>query len=272
MGISVSNPHVSTIVKLFEKCRYKHDLYTVFSDWCQCAAIALSNAVDLRKRDEREKQYLEVVRRYDPAMLQVFPEILGTVVMALEEKPTDILGQVFHALELHNTARGQFFTPYSICEMMAKINIGSGDDVAAKLKRRGYIRAQEPACGSGAMVIALAEAMKDVGHNYQQCLHVTAMDIDSRAVHMAYIQFTLLHIPAVILEGNTLSLEFRDEWKTPAHFLGDWDARFKIADQIEQMKAFLSSAAAPVPTPSLDLEVLPKRDYAVEKTGQIRLF
>lgn len=266
MGISMSNPHVSTIVKLFEKCRYKHDLYTVFSDWCQCAAIALSNAVDLHNRDEREKQYLEVVRRYDRAMLQVFPEILGAVTMALDEKPTDILGQVFHALELHNAARGQFFTPYSICEMMAKINIGSVDDVAAKLKRRGYIRAQEPACGSGAMVIALAEAMKDAGHNYQQCLHVTAIDIDRRAVHMAYIQFALLHIPAVILEGNTLSLEFRDEWKTPAHFLGEWDAKFKIADQIEQMKTFLASAAAPVSTPALDFEELHKPDYAIETT------
>jgi hypothetical protein len=139
MGISMSSSYVATIVKLFETCRYKHDLYAVFSDWGQCAAIWLSNAVDLPKRDEREKQYLEVVRRYDPATLKVFPEILGAVVMALEEKPTDILGQVFHALELHNTARGQFFTPYSICEMMAKINIGPDDDIAAVMKGRGYI-------------------------------------------------------------------------------------------------------------------------------------
>jgi hypothetical protein len=45
----------------------------------------------------------------------------------------------------------------------------------------------------------------------------------------------------------------------------------KIAGQIEQIKAFLSFDA-PVPTPALDLEGLPKRDYTVEKTGQIRLF
>jgi type I restriction-modification system DNA methylase subunit len=268
----MSNSHVSAIVKLFEKCRYKHDIYTVFSDWCQCAAISLSNAVDLPKRDEREKQYLEVVRRYDPATLKVFPEILGAVVMALEEKPTDILGQVFHALELHNTARGQFFTPYSICEMMAKINIGSGDDVAAVMKGRGYIRAQEPACGSGAMVIALAEAMKDAGHSYQQCLHVTAIDIDRRAVHMAYIQFALLHIPAVILEGNTLSLEFRDEWKTPAHILDQWNAKFRLWDQIDKMKELCSSVPAPVSLASVKTNDLPTQDYAVEKTGQIRLF
>ena len=272
MGIPMSSSHVSIIVKLFEKCRYKHDLYAVFSDWCQCAAISLSNAVDLPKRDEREKQYLEVVRRYDPATLKVFPEILGAVVMALEEKPTDILGQVFHALELHNTARGQFFTPYSICEMMAKINIGSGDDIAAVMKGRGYIRAQEPACGSGAMVIALAEAMKDAGHNFQQCLHVTAIDIDRRAVHMAYIQFALLHIPAVILEGNTLSLEFRDEWKNPAHVLDQWDAKFRLWDQIDKMKERCSSVSAPVSLPSVKTNDLPTQDYAVEKTGQIRLF
>ncbi len=272
MGISMSSSHVSTIVKLFEKCRYKHDLYTVFSDWCQCAAISLSNAVDLRKRDEREKQYLEVVRRYDPATLEVFPEILGAVMMALDETPTDILGQVFHALELHNTARGQFFTPYSICEMMAKINIGSGDDIAATMKGRGYIRAQEPACGSGAMVIALAEAMKDMGHNYQQCLHVTAIDIDRRAVHMAYIQFAFLHIPAVILEGNTLSLEVRDEWKTPAHILDQWDAKFRLWDQIGKMKELCSSVPVLAPVPLSETSELPTQTYAVEKTGQIRLF
>jgi hypothetical protein len=144
----MSSSPVSAIVKLFGKCRYKHDLYAVFSDWGQCAAIWLSNAADLPKRDEREKLYLEVVRRYDPATLKVFPEILGAVVMAFEEKPTGILGQVFHALDLHNTARGQFFNALLHLRNDGEDQLGSGDDIAAVMKGRGYIRAQKPAWAS----------------------------------------------------------------------------------------------------------------------------
>ena len=41
-----------------------------------------------------------------------------------------------------------------------------------------FIRAHEPCVGSGAMVIALAQALHEEGINYQQCLHVTAIDLD----------------------------------------------------------------------------------------------
>ena len=75
------------------------------------------------------------------------------------------------------------------------------------------------------MVIAAAEAMLDAGHNYQQCMHCTGTDIDIVSVHMAYIQCSLLHIPAVIQHGNFLSNEVWSEWKTPAHVLGFWDAK-----------------------------------------------
>ena len=77
------------------------------------------------------------------------------------------------------------------------------------------------------MVIALAHAMKDLGINYQQHLHVTAVDVDAKCVHMAYLQLALLHIPAVIVHGNSLSLEEHAHWYTPAHILDGW--RLKLA-------------------------------------------
>lgn len=98
---------VQAITKLFQGCRYEHDLYTVFSDWCECAAISLRNGADLNGREDREARYLEMVRKYDKTTIETFPQILGEVIQALEEAPQDILGQVFHALELHNAARGQ---------------------------------------------------------------------------------------------------------------------------------------------------------------------
>lgn len=51
---------------------------------------------------------------------------------------------------------------------------------------------------------------------------MTAIDIDPRAVHMAYAQLSLLHVPARLIVGNALSGEIREQWFTPAHILGGW--------------------------------------------------
>lgn len=217
--------HIRNIVRLLEGARYRHDMYQVFSDCMEAMAIACSNAVDLRQRDAREARYLEIVRRYEREVVEIFPRILGELTMAMEAAPGDVLGAVFGQMELHNTARGQFFTPYEICRLMARLQIGDGAQLRTVIDRHGFAVAQEPACGAGAMVIALAQEMQDAGVNYQQHLHVTAIDVDARAAHMAYVQFTLMHIPAVVIVGNSLTLEEREHWYTPAHVLGGWNMR-----------------------------------------------
>ncbi|TCQ74747.1 N-6 DNA methylase [Ochrobactrum sp. BH3] len=254
-------------MKLFETFRYKHDLYGVFSDWCECAAIAMSNAADLTRFEKREARYLEIVRKYEKPELLIFTDIMGEVTLAMEEKPQDVLGTVFHALELHNTARGQFFTPYSICSMMARMTMGTRDELQQKLHERGFICAQEPAVGAGAMVIALAEAIRDMEINYQQCLHVTAIDIDPRAVHMSYIQFTLMHIPAVVLQGNSLSMVFQEQWHTLAHVMGNWSrklAQSELAKQTLVSELIKQSSDIAAGTDEVA--------YEVGKGGQFQLF
>jgi hypothetical protein len=64
------------------------------------------------------------------------------------------------------------------------------------------------------------------GLNYQQQLHMTGIDIDECAVHMAYTQLSLLHNPAALYVGNTLTMEMREVWHTPAHMMGGWN--FKL--------------------------------------------
>jgi len=112
---------------------------------------------------------------------------------------------------------------------MAKMTIT--DDVEAKIADRGYVSASEPACGGGAMIIALAHERRDAGINFQQHLHVTAVDVDVKCVHMAYLQFSLLHIPAVVVHGNTLSMKEHSAWLTPAHIMGGWWYRLKARQQ-----------------------------------------
>ncbi|MBB3355600.1 hypothetical protein FHT70_005563 [Rhizobium sp. BK049] len=136
----MTTPHLKSIVKLLESCRYRHDLYTVFSDWCECAAISLSNAMDVTQREKREARYLKIVGQYERNVVETFPKIMGEVMMALEAGPQDILGSAFHELELHNTARGQFFTPYALCQMMAVMQIGDHKCAGRRCRwRRGQL-------------------------------------------------------------------------------------------------------------------------------------
>lgn len=219
------NAHRKALTKLIEANARRHSNWQVFSDFCEMGAISFSNAVDKPQYDAREARYMQIVKRYSKEEAERFPQMLGALVEALEAEPSDILGPVFHELELHNTYKGQFFTPYHLCEAMAKMTLGTKEGVEEKIAERGFITAAEPACGSGAMVIALSQAMRELGLNPQKQLHVTATDLDARCCHMAYLQLSLLHIPAIVQHGNTLSMEEFGRWHTPAHILDGWTWR-----------------------------------------------
>lgn len=229
--MTVKNPvkaNIQSMAKLISGLSYKHSAHQIFSDFIEMGAISISNAVDKPQYEAREARYMEIIKRYKREEIDVFPQLLGELGMTLEDGPDDVLGKLFHELELHNTYKGQFFTPYELCKMMAMMTLC--DDHRETIRDRGFITASEPACGGGAMIIALAEAMKGEGINYQQALHVTAVDLDIRCVHMAYLQFSLLHIPAVIVHGNTLSLEEFGHWYTPAHIMGGWNWKLRRTD------------------------------------------
>ncbi|MER0532778.1 N-6 DNA methylase [Pseudomonas aeruginosa] len=253
--------HRKNLIRLLNANSHRHHLWDVFADFCEMGALAMSNSVDLAQRNERENRYLNVIKKYEPSEVHRFPQMLAELTMAMEYGPDDVLGQVFGELELGNSARGQFFTPYPICKLMASQLIGDGVDLRKRLDERGFITVNEPASGAGAMVIAIAEALRDEGFNYQRCLHVTAQDVDSRAVHMTYLQLSLLHIPAILILGNTLALEERQLWYTPAHVLGLWSARLNrsqaVASEImespaENAKPIMYQDPAPAPIPHLN--------------------
>lgn len=93
---------------------------------------------------------------------------------------------------------GQFFTDDHICRMMAMFV-----DPVDELPDEKPFTVNDPACGSGAMFLASAWAMKRKGIDYQKkCLFI-GRDIDIRCVWMAYIQMFLYQIPGIVCHGNT---------------------------------------------------------------------
>ena len=125
-------------------------------------------------------------------------------------------------LDLGSSAKGQFFTPYSLCKATADMALQDMDKI---ILENGYISVNEPCVGGGAMIIAIYEIMRREKFNPQKQLMVYAQDLDLKAVHMSYVQLSLLGIPAIIKHMNTLSLEEFNSYKTPFWILGGWDFR-----------------------------------------------
>ncbi|MEW4339616.1 N-6 DNA methylase [Chromobacterium vaccinii] len=212
-------------IRLIRENSRRHRLHEVFRDFCEMSALAISNAIDRHQFEAREARYMQIIKRYDRDEAGRFPVMLSVMTEGLAATPHDFLGAVFMALELFDNWKGQFFTATELCKLISRLNCGPLD-IWRKAQDEGrFISMHEPAVGAGAMIIAHADMLMEEGINYQQVMHVEAWDVDATAVHMAYIQFSLLHIPAVIVQGNTLTLERRDTWLTPAHILGGWARR-----------------------------------------------
>ena len=167
---------------------------------CTC-----SLAQPFYRSDEIEQRYLNTVKQYTKEQAEEFSKLLALLVMALEEKHQDFLGQVYMQLNLGNVANGQFFTPYNVSKMMSKICFV---DIEKQLEEKDFITLSEPCCGSGGMIIAYAETLKEHGYNYQYQLFVEAIDIDEMCFMMAYIQLSLLGVGAKVIHGDSLTLNF----------------------------------------------------------------
>jgi hypothetical protein len=215
------------IASIMRKLSGKYDLHRVFSDWVEMFAIALSNEVDLGQYEKREARYMQIVKGYTREELNEFCRACGMLTLLLDLEPIDQLTKLFGELEFGNKHMGQFFTPWEVSYMMAKMTLAPQDGFRDLIADQGFITMAEPCCGAGGMIVAFAQACQDEGIDYHEQVHVTAVDLDARCVHMSYIQCALLGIPAVIHRGDTLRLEFTEHWYTPQHVLGGWSGKLR---------------------------------------------
>ncbi|MGG4603715.1 N-6 DNA methylase [Paenalcaligenes sp. Me131] len=261
-----ADEHQQAVVKTIEGLSRTHGLDRVWSDWVEISAIALAR-LDKAQFDRREERYLQIVKSYSKAELEQLVQAFSHLVMAFDYRVkngeiTDVLGSIFMALNMGNSRSGQFFTPFEVSYLMAKITAPE-NHIKNLIEANGYVTLAEPTSGAGGMIIAYARTMKDDGHNYQQTLHVTATDIDSRCVHMTFVQMALLHIPGIVIHGNALSLEEWGHWFTPAHIIGGWSRKLRQSKHTQQTMVMPASNAR---TPTLPLL------NQARELGQIQLF
>lgn len=215
------NQDVREMTKEIQSIGMKHGVSTVFNDFLLMSAYAISNVFDKVHYEEREKEYLRVVKKYSKEGLNKMAELHAKLVCALEKTMynKDLLGELFASLNQGNSSNGQFFTPMHISVLMAKMLLQKPiEDVETK----GYITISEPTCGSGGMVIATANVLNEEGYNPTTSMCVCAVDIDIRCAMMTYIQLSYLGIPAVVIHGDTLSAKEFTRFYTPVYILNNW--------------------------------------------------
>lgn len=235
------NSETDEFVAIFKQLITSRAAWEVWSDFITLSAISISNAVDKRHYEVREKEYFAVQGKYTKNELEIISQLLASVIMALENNPwQDFLGTLYMNLELGNHWKGQFFTPYNITKMMAKMTCGN---LEKEISKKGYISVNDCACGAGATLIAAAEEaylqLIDTKYNWQNYILFIAQDIDSVTAKMCYIQLSLLGCAGIVKIGNSLTEPMcegeSDEnyWYTPVWFSDIWYCR-RLWKQIDR--------------------------------------
>lgn len=201
---------------------------TVFNDFLTLSCCSLAQTV--YRSDILEQKYLNIIKTYTKEQAEEFSKLLAFLVLGLEQAPQDFLGQVFMSLNLGSQANGQYFTPYSVCKFMAEINFTEIETI----QNNQLITLSEPCCGSGGIIIAFAETLKEQGYNYQHQLFVEAIDIDETCFKMAYIQLSILGIPARVMLGDTLAWKFQKVLYTPFYFVNGFEYKLKHQQQVQK--------------------------------------
>lgn len=282
--------------KVFNQLCYTRMSWEVWEDFTVLTATAISNALDQTGpvHDKREQEYIRTIKKYGKKEQILFPQLFALTVQGLEDNPKqDFLGEMFMALNLGNHWRGQVFTPYHVCEMMAKM-IMSKEEAAAKTEDRGWVGIHDPACGAGATLIAARNVLVEYGAPMSGALFV-AQDIDRTAALMCYIQLSLLGCAGYVVVGNSLTEpqaghplapvfhKNHEVWFMPMLYTDVWHYRMIWQRAQEMIGAAPVEAAAPQEGrqgPSEAIPALPRVEprpeapepLQVEETGQFKLF
>lgn len=206
--------HIKEIKDQISALSQKYGVNTVFTTFLELVATTIAAQTDPVNKDKREAEYQKKAESLTPEVLDSYATMFANLFLAIRENevdPCDILGSLFHELELHNEWAGQYFTPDHVSRLMADITFCMED-----LENREYpITINEPTCGSGTMVIAAVRTLQNKHFDYKHKCFIVAQDIDIRCVWMTYIQMSMYGIPGVVIHGDTLSMKEWDYWYTP---------------------------------------------------------
>lgn len=175
--------------KFFNQLTYRHDVSTVFDDF-------LTIFICVFARETQEPLYFETIKRYDKKELNYFAKMMGELLILynnakLNEDWIDPLGDYYEVLagQYKKSRLGQFFTPKSLCDIMAHISL-TGATWGKKIN--------DPTCGSGRLLLASNKAVQ--GNYY------IAQDLDAICCKMTAINLCMHQIRGEVHHMDTLRM------------------------------------------------------------------
>lgn len=208
--------------------------WEVFSDFLSLVASELDIA---RIRTPESIEYCrKICARYEASDIANMQAMFFLMVCALEAKFHDFLGDIFMELELGDNWRGQYFTPYSVQSLMARMLIPG---IQETIRREGIVTVSDPASGAAGMLIAYAECLLEADINPSMHMFGSCIDIDPVAADMAFIQLSLLGIAAEVVTGNTLTMQFNRVRYTPVYYLNGFEKRLADLRRFRAMRDFM---------------------------------
>lgn len=178
-----------------------YNSWSVFEDWVSLMFWAV------QRNDE---EYLKIVRRYrnDRPMgqreIDHFSRAFGILMHQMGETNRELLGEIYMQWEVANKHAGQYFTPWSVASMMAKM-----------IRPEGSI--SDPCCGSGVMFIAACKEM--TGEQLDKSVFV-GQDIDLTCVMMCALNLTFFNLNGYVIWGNSFTNERKLVFRTIRSALG----------------------------------------------------
>ena len=144
----------------------KYSTYEIFTDWILACSLSIVNSIRWVHDDvwhEREQLYVSTISRYSEKESESFAEMFVWLGDALTDEMSDILGEIYMKANMGSKSAGQFFTPFHLSELCAKISL-----TGAQPDPDGKYHLLEPSCGGGGMIIAACKTLKDAGLDYQR--------------------------------------------------------------------------------------------------------
>ena len=180
---------VKELVKIIEKNR------NYFGGWTN----SFENILDLilYALEEKEDEYMKLVNKMDKRAVNAAAEICGILMKAFchDYAIYDYLGCVYMNIASLSKSKwfGQYFTPFNVCTMMAKIQLGDVKLAIKDAKIKGKkLTVNDPCIGSGAMILAYKSVIiKEVGLSGLDWFEFSGTDIDPICVKMCQIQMLL---------------------------------------------------------------------------------
>jgi N-6 DNA Methylase len=206
--------------RIYDEFCNSRDRREVFADFVETAGIWMHNSMYappfqfLEKDDtfwQMEQTFGRLLKKYGHEGIEKFGKMSAIIHSALADSGgEEFLGRLYEELEIMGSrgkqATGEFFTPYALARMMARMNLNA-EAVKEKIDKEGFITVYEPACGAGVMIVAVAERLQELGFNAREHMVFVATDISRVNFNMTYTQLSMLGLKGIVRHGNSISNE-----------------------------------------------------------------